>query len=127
MKRSNLGGKANMGKQREEIKAKLMEEAEVVIDELLDWEAQTERPTLEQIEQVVLDLRQRLSGRMVAGVVEKQDTIRPVPGPTCGECGQEMRYKGTLTKRVLGMTGEIELKRGYYYCTHCHRGFFPPR
>lgn len=115
-----------MSKQRGAIKSKLMKEAEVLIDELLDWEAQTDRPTLEQIEQVVLELRQRLSGRMVEGVVEKQEAVRPVPGPKCEACGQEMRYKGVFAKTVLGMAGEIELKRGYYYCDHCRRGFFPP-
>ncbi len=33
-----------MGQKREEMKVKLMKEAEAVIDELLDWEIKTAKP-----------------------------------------------------------------------------------
>ena len=35
-----------MPKSREEMKGKLMKEAETVIDELLDWHIETEKPNL---------------------------------------------------------------------------------
>jgi hypothetical protein len=46
-------------------KARLMREAERVIDALLDWSDDTPEPNLSQIEEVVLELRKRFS-RVVA-------------------------------------------------------------
>jgi hypothetical protein len=115
-----------MGKSKAAIKAELMKKAEAVIDELLDWEEQTERPNLRQVEGKVLELRQRLSEEMAATVIENQEAVRPVPGPSCAGCGVEMRYKGMKEKRVLSWVGEVKLERGYYYCDQCRTGLFPP-
>lgn len=115
-----------MSKKRSEAKGKLMQEAETIIDELLAWEEEVEEPDLSQIEEKVLELRQRLSEKMAETVIEDQASIQPGPGPECGACGQEMRYKGVHSKRVTSWVGELELKRGYYYCEGCRRGHFPP-
>jgi len=115
-----------MSKKREKIKAKLMKEAEAVIDELLDWHLATEQPDLSQVEGKVLELRQRLSEQMSETVIENQAAVRPVPGPGCNGCGVEMRYKGLKKNRVSSWVGELKLERGYYYCDQCRTGFFPP-
>jgi hypothetical protein len=93
---------------------------------LLDWSAETAEPSLGQIEEVVLKLRQELSEKMAAGVVSGQEAVRPVPGPQCEGCGEEMSYKGTFPKQVSSWVGEVKLERGYYYCGPCQRGLFPP-
>jgi len=116
-----------MKKKRREARGKLMKEAESIINELLAWEEKVEKPNLSQIEEVVLELRERLSQKMVESVIEGQQEVRPVPGPECPECGEEMRYKGLKGKRVSSWVGEIELERGYYYCDKCKVGDFPPR
>ena len=115
-----------MKRKREEMKAGLMAEAEKVIDELLDWHGSTEAPTLTQIEDVVLELRKRMGERMAESVVEDQEAVRPVPGPSCPSCGQEMHYKGMKEVGVAGRVGETCLLRAYYYCNRCRRGLFPP-
>jgi hypothetical protein len=115
-----------MPKSREKMKVELMKEAEAVIDELLDWHQETEEPNLSQVEGKVLELRQRLSEQMGQVVIENQEAVRPVPGPRCGGCGQEMRYKGLKENIVSSWVGELTLERGYYYCEKCRRGFFPP-
>jgi hypothetical protein len=116
-----------MPKSKQELKTKLMKEAEAVIDELLAWHVETDQPNLAQIEEKVLDLRQRLSEQMSQAVIANQEAVRPVPGPACGQCGQEMRYKGLKKVQVSSWVGELGLDRGYYYCEQCRSGLFPPR
>jgi hypothetical protein len=116
-----------MKKKRSEVKGELMQEAESIIDELLNWTEETEKPTLSQIEEVVLELRERLSQKMAKSVIQGQAEARPVPGPACPECGEEMRYKGDKSKQVRSWVGQLELERGYYYCERCRVGDFPPR
>lgn len=115
-----------MGKSRGELKAKLMAEAERAIDELLDWHVSTAKPNLEQVEEKVLALRQRLSEQMSQTVIENQGAVRPVPGPKCEQCGAEMRYKGLKELQVSSWVGDLQLDRGYYYCEQCRYGLFPP-
>jgi hypothetical protein len=103
-----------------------MKEAEAAIDELLDWHLSTAEPNLGQVEQKVLKIRQRLSERMSQTVIENQAAVRPVPGPTCQQCGAEMRYKGMKGLQVSSWVGELQLDRGYYYCEQCRSGLFPP-
>ena len=57
-----------MARTRAELKAELMTQADLLIDELLDWNEQTPQPNLTQIEDVVLKLRKRL-GEQAALVV----------------------------------------------------------
>ena len=108
------------------LKAELMAEAEGVIDELVEWTAETPAPTLTQIEDIVLKLRQRLSERMALAVIEAQATVRPVPGPSCPSCGREMHYKDLKANTVESQVGPLPLERGYYYCATCQSGLFPP-
>ena len=115
-----------MSQKRSESKGKLMREAEAIIDELLAWEEEVEGPDMGQIEEVVLKLRQRLSEKMAEVVLERQESVRPVPGPPCPSCQEEMRYKGEHSKEVTSWVGELKLKRGYYYCPGCREGIFPP-
>lgn len=110
---------------RERRKARLLREAEGLIDELLDWTDSTPEPNLTQIEDMVLQLRQRFSEEMAREVVEAQEGKQPAVGPPCPECGEEMRYKGQ--KRVAPQTGvgDVQIERGYY-CAECKVGVFPP-
>ena len=115
-----------MKRTRAEKEAALEAEAKEMIDELLDWQEQTEAPTLTQIEDVVLELRKRLGERMTKMVIEEQEAVRPVPGPACAECGREMHYKDMKKTTMEARSGEVELERAYYYCKDCRGGLFPP-
>lgn len=115
-----------MNDTRTELKAELMTEAEVLIDELVTWTSDTPAPTLTQIEDIVLKLRQRLSERMALAVIEAQAAVRPVPGPSCPTCGREMHYKDRKANTVESRVGQLPLERGYYHCETCKSGLFPP-
>lgn len=111
---------------RAELKTELLAQAEVLIDELLDWTVDTPGPTLTQIEDVILKLRKRLSEQMALAVIQAQDAVRPVPGPRCPACEREMHYKDMKDNTVESRVGGLPLARGYYYCEHCQAGLFPP-
>jgi hypothetical protein len=115
-----------MKRTRAEQKMELMAQAEILIDELLDWTADMPAPTLTQIEDVILELRKRLSAQMALAVIAAQDATRPVPGPGCPTCGGEMHYKDMKGNTVESRVGSLPLERGYYDCEDCRRGLFPP-
>ena len=40
-------------------------------------------------------------------------------------CGGLARYRGLRLRRILTALGEVELRRPWYLCPHCHHGQFP--
>lgn len=116
-----------MKRTREERRAILEAKAKELIDELMVWSEQTDRPNLTQIEDEILKLRQAMSESMLETVIEDQENQQPVPGPSCPKCGKEMQYKGGKSRQVTSRVGELKLERGYYYCSHCKESIFPPR
>lgn len=115
-----------MRRNREQLEAELKEEMSTLIEEYLNWHEETERPTLTDIEEEVLNLRERMTARLVEVVAEDQEAKQPAETPHCPECGEVMRNKGRKATRVESRVGEVRMQRGYYYCSHCQRGFFPP-
>ena len=111
---------------REQKRAKLLAEAQAVIEAFLDWEEQATQPKLTEIEDEVLALRERFGQRLAEVVLADQDAQQPVAAPTCPSCGQPMRYKGQKELTAESRVGLLSLERGHYYCARCHSGLFPP-
>lgn len=118
-------GKAK-GESREAVKAELLALAERRIEEVLAFGGNGKRPTLSEIEGVVLRVRDELSVKLAEAVLNQEGQERLVPGPCCPECGEEMGYKDSHGLNVTSWVGEIRIERGYYYCAGCQRGLFPP-
>ena len=112
---------------REELKKQLLAQAENTIEQFLNWMEQSPAPTLTQIEDAVLQFRQQLGQQMAETAIRSQDSVSVAPGPTCPQCGQEMRTKAKKEKRLTSRVGELQLKRSHYYCPRCCKGLFPPR
>jgi uncharacterized protein with PIN domain len=119
-------GEVGMRNAREARKARLMQELETAVEELLDWDEDTDRPTLTQIEEKVLKLRQQVSEAMAMEVIRAQEAKQPVPGPQCPRCGREMVYKGQKEVNPQSWVGNLKIERGYYHCPECKESLFPP-
>jgi len=103
----------------------MMEEMEVLLDEYLDWyESETDVKFCD-VEEAVLQIRQKMGAKLAEAVVEAENW-GSAGREICSDCGQEMRNKGIKGKTIVSMVGEVKLNRGYYYCPHCQSGHFPP-
>lgn len=115
-----------MNKSRAEVKAELMQVAEQRIEALLAWSEANRGTNLSAIEAMVLEQRETLSIKMTEAVIQQQEQVLPVPGPRCPGCGQAMGYKASHPLMVTSWVGELTIERGYYYCSACQSGLFPP-
>jgi uncharacterized protein with PIN domain len=97
-----------------------------IIAEVTAWSKAHPRAKWDELEETVLKARQRFGERLLQSLVAEREETRPVPGPRCPQCGQEMHYKGQKTRHVVSSLGETPLARGYYYCSVCKRSVFPP-
>ena len=115
-----------MKKSRERLKAEIMAEAEALFDELMTWDEHTPEPDLTQIEEIVLQLRQRFGEQLAQAALARQENLQPVEQLHCPQCAGELENKGQKDNQVASRVGHLQLTRTYYYCPRCHQGFFPP-
>jgi hypothetical protein len=115
---------------RDRQKAALIGEAEesaaALLREAAEWQADHPEATLEELEVEVLQLRQRFGEQLLNTLVRHREAQPPVPGPRCPECDAEMHYKGEKGRTLPTTLGDLHLERGYYYCSACRQGVFPP-
>jgi hypothetical protein len=111
---------------RAQRKAEMVADAEQLIEQMLDWTEQTERPNLTQIETIVLELRRQFGKTLAENAIAAQATTQPVGAPACPQCDMPMQSKGAKGKRVVSQVGELQLDRTHYYCPTCKDGLFPP-
>lgn len=115
-----------MKKSREQLKEEFIGEAEELFDKLMEWEEQTEKPNLTQIEDIILELRKRFGERMAQKMMMRQEERQPAERVQCPGCGGEMATKGLKDNQVETRIGNLKIERGYYYCPECKQGIFPP-
>lgn len=109
---------------REELKARLLAEAEGIINEIVGEDETTQPRTLNEIEQAAMKAGQEVKAAVLAGLVANRP---PTHGSDrCQQCGGKLKAKGKRRKWVLTQAGEVQVERDYYYCTECKTGFFPP-
>lgn len=111
---------------RAQKEAKLRKAADEMVEALLAWDEANTAPNLTQIEDEILELRQRLGREMLSVVLAGQAMGQPVENPPCPACGTELRYKGHKARSVESRVGGLAMERGYYYCACCQSGIFPP-
>ena len=112
-----------MSNKKDELKAKLLAEAEASIEQLLSDERMSDRMTITEIEDVIGEMEKDFRQRVLREVTGEQAE----ESVSCAECGGKLRNKGKHSKRLVTLRGETDLKRAYYQCEDCGKGIFPPR
>jgi uncharacterized protein with PIN domain len=115
-----------MKRTREQRQAELQAKANELINRLLDWTDQTDKPDLTQIEDEVLAIRAELGESMLQAILAAQEAAQPTAVPSCPQCRQPLKDKGHRPHQTVSRVGDVTLSREYYYCPTCQRGFFPP-
>jgi uncharacterized protein with PIN domain len=106
-----------------ELKARLLAETEAILDEVLKERHPSE--SLDDIEVLATEARRRFGQQVMASLVGEHGEPA-LESVKCPKCGQAMRYKGRKDKQVVSTSGEVTVRRAYYYCTSCRQGYFPP-
>ncbi|MGB7337435.1 MAG: hypothetical protein WBC91_00975 [Phototrophicaceae bacterium] len=112
-----------MPNKKDELKAKLLAEAEASIEKMLSDERLSDEMTITEIEDVIGDLEADFRKRVLNEVMGEQETNLA----SCPDCGGKLRNKGKQAKRLVTLRGEVDVKRNYYQCEACGKGIFPPR
>lgn len=115
-----------MKKTREQRQTELQAKANEMIQRLLDWTEQTDKPNLTQMEDEILALREEMSRSMLESMLSAQEASQPAEGEKCSNCGRPLRFKGRRSGQVVSRIGATDVRRGYYYCPECQTGIFPP-
>ena len=114
-----------MSLDREDLRARLVAEAEAAIDRLLAEGSKKEELVLSDIERLVRRAGQRIVEGLTTEIVAEETP--KAEDRICPDCGRKMRYKGHKGRELVTETGELHLERAYYYCESCRKGVFPPR
>jgi len=115
-----------MNTNEEKKKKEFMEEIGKMYDQLKEWEDKTKELSLTEIENKVIELGKRVEEKMMKAVIEEEEKHQTYEKQICPICGGELENKGNKEKRIETRIGSIKLKRKYYYCPNCQKGFFPP-
>jgi hypothetical protein len=84
------------------------------------------QPTLEQLTQAVLVLRQELTQAVTEGLVEQaHGAAMEQRMAACPQCGQTLSARGPQERTVETLVGGIRIRRPYFYCERCQLGTTP--
>lgn len=111
---------------QDELKARLMAEAEAAIDKVLANKPASEDIKLSEIEQLALSGGKDFREAVLGNLVKEGEAGDEREAINCPGCEAPMHYKGKRTKPLVTEAGEVRVERDYYYCAACKRGVFPP-
>src|SRR5438045_1577294 len=109
----------------EELRARLLSEAEKAIDKVLADRPAADKMTLRDIERLAVR-----AGAEVSAEVQKAlgvEGSQHCSGQThmCEKCGALMQRRGQHSRQVITQAGASPIERAYYVCPACGHSFFP--
>ena len=110
----------------EELRARLLAEAEKVINERLADKPASSQMDLADIERWVLRTGQQVQERLLKELAQDCQLAHSGETPLCERCGSRMQRRGVRPRQVITEVGEMTLERAYYVCPGCGASLFPP-
>ncbi len=107
------------------LKKQLLKRIMPTINELVLWCEKTETPSFDQIENAVLYSSLKMRVAVAEMILNAQNLGGKFLNTSCPDCGELMHSKGQKTKIVHSQIGDVTVRRSYYYCKDCKRGFYP--
>lgn len=113
----------------EETKQRLRERFEQILSQ-----ADKKPRTIDDVEEITLQLRDKVTQAIVEEVAEEAQENSESPSEQeeprvskicCPYCYKSAWYKGKHTRQFLTMAGTVVLCRAYYHCRRCKVGFSP--
>jgi hypothetical protein len=105
-------------------KRRLIEEAKVELDRLLEERINEDRMTLDEIEAVVEKTMREVAAWVEDRLIREQQPEQKNRA-ACPRCGAACSYKRDLDTSVLTIHGWRQVPRRYHYCSGCGEGFAP--
>jgi hypothetical protein len=109
------------------------------LDQLVEKAFASQNPprTMEEVETLALQLGRQAQAEIaeelaaaaqenaaVETQVQSSAWARPAPKQVC-TCQGRARYKGERVHTLVTLAATLEVRRSYYYCRRCDRGFCP--
>ena len=80
--------------EKTDLKSRIMADMEVEVDEIVDWEVAKAAMTLEDIEDILLIVRQRMSEKIAQHLMEERERKRAWAIPESRVTGKRLHPKG---------------------------------
>ena len=111
----------------EELRARLLAEAEAAIDKVLAERPAADKMTLRDIERLAVQAGIALSAEIQQALGDEGSQAHSQGAVNCPACGRRMQRRGQQARRVVTEAGRSQWERVYCVCPSCGYSFFPPR
>lgn len=115
-----------MAEQNEDLKKKLKEHYDELIERMRGKQKGPGEIRLEDIEEAALEIGRAVQSAVTRELVEQSEAQERGKRPKCPTGGGSMRNKGYREKDLVTRSGEVRVKRKYWDCEKCESGIFPP-
>jgi len=114
------------GTNPERFRQVMHEELDKMIDRLAVVFEEGRRPSLAELSDMITEVRQEFLGSCLQHLVEeKYAPEAEQESSPCPQCGKICSKRRVVAKKLETMQGPCDLKRTWFYCTDCGRGFTP--
>ncbi len=111
---------------KDELKARLLAEAEKAIDELLAEKPAAGTMSLGDIENLTLKSGAQIEASVLKALGQDEAEATQAVEQICERCGSRMQRRGVHQRHVMTKAGPTTVERAYYVCPGCGASLFPP-
>src|SRR5437763_16955260 len=92
----------------------------------LEAQLQEPVPTLAQVTETVVNLRQALTGGLTETIIEHTHRDEHTRQQNrCPQCARLLKARDPVHRTVETLVGLVQLERPYFYCPACRAGLYP--